>query len=63
MSCLFDASGNLLETESGIETSDLPKAAADYIGKNYAGQKIKEAAKIVDSKKVTTYEAEVKKAI
>lgn len=60
MSCLFDASGNLLETESGIETSDLPKAAADYIGKNYAGQKIKEAAKIVDSKKVTTYEAEVK---
>ena len=60
MSCLFDASGNLLETESEIETSALPKSAADYVAKNYPGQKIKEAAKIVDAKNVTTYEAEVK---
>lgn len=60
MSCLFDASGNLLETETEIETSALPKGVSEYVTKNYAGQKIKEAAKIVDAKNVTTYEAEVK---
>jgi hypothetical protein len=60
MSCLFDATGNLLETESEIEISALPKGVADYVTKNYAGQKIKEASKIVDAKNVTTYEAEVK---
>lgn len=59
-SCLFDASGNLLETETEIAISALPNGVADYVTKNYAGQKIKEASKIVDSKKVTTYEAEVK---
>jgi hypothetical protein len=60
MSCLFDATGNLLETESEIEISALPKGVAEYITKNYSGQKIKEASKIVDAKKVTTFEAEVK---
>jgi Putative beta-lactamase-inhibitor-like, PepSY-like len=60
MSCLFDPAGDLLETENKIEIPALPKAAVDYITKNYAGQKIKEAAKIADSKKVITYEAEVK---
>ena len=60
MSCLFDATGNLLETETEIAITALPKSASDYVAKNYAGQKIKEASKIVDAKKVTTYEAEVK---
>ncbi len=61
MSVVIDASGNLLETETKIEVSELPKAATDYITKNKAGKKIKEAAKIVDSKGVMTFEAEVEK--
>jgi hypothetical protein len=60
MSCLFDATGNLLATESEIDISSLPRAAIEYMSKNYAGEKIKEAAKIVDSKNITTYEAEIK---
>ncbi|MFI5164269.1 MAG: PepSY-like domain-containing protein [Bacteroidia bacterium] len=60
MSCLFDATGNLLETETEIAVTALPKGVSDYVTKNYPGQKIKEASKIVDAKKVTTYEAEVK---
>ena len=60
MSCLFDDAGNLLETETEIAITALPKSVSDYVAKNYAGQKIKEASKIIDSKKTTTYEAEVK---
>ena len=59
-SCLFDAGGNLLETETEIAISDLPKSVSDYVAKNYSGQKISEASKIVDSKKITVYEAEIK---
>ena len=59
-SCLFDASGNLLETETEIAISALPKGVADYVAKNYAGQKIEEASEIVDAKKVKTYDIEVK---
>ena len=59
-SCLFDASGNLLETETEIAISSLPKAVSDYCTKTFEGKKISEASKIVDSKKVVTYEAEVK---
>jgi hypothetical protein len=59
-SCLFDASGNLLETETEIAISSLPKAVSDYCSKNFAGNKISEASKIVDSQNVVTYEAEVK---
>ena len=59
-SCLFDATGNLLETETEIAVNTLPKSVSEYITKNYSGQKIKEASKIVDAKKVTTFEAEVK---
>ena len=60
MSCLFDGTGNLLETESEVAVSSLPKAVIDYCAKNYAGKKIIEGAKIVDAKNVTTYEAEIK---
>jgi len=59
-SVLFDANGNVLETETEIAVSALPNGVADYISKNYAGQKIKETAKIVDANGVITYEAEVK---
>lgn len=59
-SVLYDASGNKLETETEIAVSSLPKSAADYISKNFADKKIREASKIVDAKNTVTYEAEVK---
>ena len=59
-SVLIDVSGNIIETEVEIKIDELPANAKAYISKNYAGQKIKEAAKITDSKGVVTYEAEIK---
>lgn len=59
-SLLIDASGNVLETEVEIKLDELPANAKAYIYKNHAGQKIKEAEKITDSKGVVTYEAEIK---
>lgn len=59
-SVLIDVSGNIIETEVEIKIDELPANAKAYISKNYAEQKIKEAAKITDSKGVVTYEAETK---
>lgn len=59
-SVVFDNAGKILETEVEIEKDALPAAAKEYISKNHAGQKIKEAAKITDHKGVVTYEAEIK---
>jgi hypothetical protein len=59
-SVLFDASGNLLETETEISPNDLPQAAKDYMLKNKPGEKIHEASKIVSANGTVTYEAEVK---
>ncbi|MBI3500253.1 MAG: PepSY-like domain-containing protein [Bacteroidetes bacterium] len=61
-SVLLNASGNLLQTETEIASSALPKGVSDYVTKNLAGKKIKEAAKIVDAKNTVTYEAEVDEA-
>ncbi len=58
-SALFDASGNLLQTEVEIPVKELPKAVIDYLSKNEAGKKIKEASKITDNKGFISYEAEV----
>jgi hypothetical protein len=58
-SVLFDAKGNILETEVEIETNQLPKNVLTYIQTNYPSKKIKEAAKITDDKNQITYEAEV----
>ncbi len=59
-SLLIDISGNILETEIEIKVDALPAKAKEYVSKNYAGQKIKEATKITDNKGVVTYEAEIK---
>lgn len=59
-SVLFDAQGNLLETEIEIAINQLPQSIKDYVTKNYPKQKIKEAAKITDDKGVVAYEAEIK---
>lgn len=58
-SVLIDVKGNILETESEIEVSTLSKSITDYVAKNYPKQKIKDAAKIVNSNNKVTYEAEV----
>lgn len=59
-SALYDANGALLESEIEIAVDALPAGVADYINKNYAGQKVKEASKIIDGNGAVTYEAALK---
>lgn len=59
-SVLFDAQGNILETEVEIELNQLPKEVLEYVKANYKGQNVKEAAKITDAKGIVIYEAEIK---
>lgn len=58
-SVLINLSGKIVETEHEISISALLPNIHSYIARNYAGKKIKEAAKIIDANGVTTYEAEV----
>ncbi len=60
-SLLMDEKGTILETESEIKVSELPKEVSDYITKTLPGKKIKEASRIVDPKGMITFEAEVDK--
>lgn len=60
MSAVLDSKGSLLETESEIDTDNLPGVVKSTIEKDFAGYDIEEAAKIVKDGK-TTYEAELKK--
>lgn len=61
-SVLMNASGSLMETEMEIKPSELPKSVSDYVAKNLAGKKIKEASKITDAAGKVSYEAEVDEA-
>jgi hypothetical protein len=61
MSVLIDPTGNLLETETEIPVSELPKSVTEYVMKQKPGKKIKEASKIIDAVGLLTYEAEVEK--
>ncbi len=60
MSILMDAKGNILETETDIIVSELPKGVQEYLAKNFKGKKIKEAAIIVDAKGMKKFEAEIR---
>jgi hypothetical protein len=60
-SAVFDASGNFQEEEAEIKVSELPTAVTDYCKKNYADHKLTEAAKILNSAGIVTYEAEMSK--
>ena len=62
ISVLFDASGNLIETEVEISVSALPKAVTEYCTKNLGGKKIKEASKITEASGKVKYEAEIEKS-
>jgi hypothetical protein len=55
----YDKSGQRVEVELDFETNQLPKAALDYISKNYLNYKISEAAKIIDEKNVISFEVKV----
>ncbi|MBL0912299.1 MAG: PepSY-like domain-containing protein [Bacteroidia bacterium] len=57
-SALFDASGQLLETEYEIPADSLPAAVHAYISQNLSGTKITEAAHIRDASGHVSYEAE-----
>lgn len=59
-SVLFNANGNIIETEVEIELNQLPSGILEYVKTHYSGQKVKEGAKITDTKGVVTYEAEIK---
>jgi hypothetical protein len=59
-SAVFDEKGSLIETEVEIEINQLPATINTYMQKNYVGQKIKEAAKIIDANGKVSYEAEIK---
>lgn len=58
-SALFDAQGNLLETETEIGVDALPAPVAAAVAQMYPGKKIKEAAQITHADGSVTYEAEV----
>jgi len=59
-SAVYDAAGNLVETEVVIALIDLPASAVKYLGEHHSNEKIKEAAKITTAKGIVTFEAEVK---
>jgi hypothetical protein len=59
MSVLINGNGTIMETETEMKPTELMPSITKYCAEKYAGKSIKEASKIVDSKGVTTYEAEV----
>ncbi|TMI85647.1 MAG: hypothetical protein E6H10_02735 [Bacteroidetes bacterium] len=59
MSAVIDKNGTIVETETDIPVTDLPRAVRDYMKAHYAGVKVKEAAKIVKANGDVNYEAEV----
>ena len=58
MSVVYAADGTAGATETTISVSDLPAAVTAALARDYAGQTVNEAARIVDGAE-TTYEAEV----
>ena len=59
MSAVIDKTGTIVETETDIPVTELPKSVQDYMKKNYPGTKVEEAAKIVKANGDVNYEAEV----
>lgn len=59
MSTVIDKNGTIVETETNIPVTDLPKEIQVYMEKHYAGAKIEEAARIVKANGDINYEVEV----
>ena len=60
-SALYDATGKLLETEGEIKDSELPQAVKATIAKDFAGYKLDETEKAIDTKGIITYAMEASK--
>lgn len=60
-SATYNSTGKLLETETEIEVSSLPKRINKYIMTNYKGYDLIGAAKILSSNGNLKYEAEIHK--
>ena len=60
LSVLIDPQGNLIQTETKLKIDKLPKKVLDYISINKDGEKIKEAAKVIDTAGVKSFEVELK---
>jgi hypothetical protein len=59
-SVLYDKKGNEQENEVEIEMNELPREILTYLKEHYKGQKIKEVAKITNSKGISTFEVEIR---
>jgi len=60
MSATYDAQGNHIETETELNTNQLPQPVQSTIASQFSDYKLKEAAKIVNDNG-TSYEAELHK--
>ena len=59
-SMVFDALGNMIESEEQIKVSDLPEGVKAYLNKNYEAKVKKEASRITNDAGIVTWEAQVK---
>jgi hypothetical protein len=57
-SALLDAKGTVLETETEIKESELPRTVKDALAKDFAGYKLSKIEKVTDQKGVITFEME-----
>ncbi|MFV8271297.1 PepSY-like domain-containing protein [Flavobacterium sp. GT2N3] len=60
ISMLLNSEGKIVETEVEIQVSQLPKEVVNYLNVHFKNEKIKEVAKITNSKGKITYEIEIK---
>jgi hypothetical protein len=61
MSVIFDKDGKVMETETAIEISKLPKGVDKYVMDNFKEYKITGAAKIIKANGEEIFEAEITK--
>jgi hypothetical protein len=58
---IFNAGGQLIETETEIKASALPQAVKNTLSKDFKDYQISEPEQVIDSKNVVTYEMIAKK--
>lgn len=61
MSCIISKNGSILETETVIASSQLPKPVTTYLNKHFPKSKPEETARIVKASGEVIYEAEINK--
>jgi hypothetical protein len=59
-SVLYTPAGVFVEQVEALPVAQLPPGVLDYVHSHYPGAKITEAGKVIDSRGLTRYEAEVK---